>query len=42
MSQHVPLALFNGVEVVHRALKTQDCLRWHRALYSSERVCRNE
>ena len=27
---------------MHWALKTQDYLRWHRALYSSERVCRNE
>ena len=41
-SQHVSLALFNGIVVVHWVLKTQDCLRWHRALYSSERVCRNE
>ena len=41
MSQHVPSALFNGTEVVHWALKTQDCF-WHRALYFSERVCRNE
>ena len=41
-SQHVSLALFNGIVVVHWVLKTQDCLRWHRVLYSSERVCRNE
>ena len=37
----MPLALFNGTEVVHWALKTQDCF-WHRALCFSERVCRNE
>ena len=37
----MPLALFNDTEVVHWALKTQDC-SWHRALYFSERVCRNE